>query len=284
MQNLPTPSNLVYEEIEKNVGQYTIEPLYPGYGTTLGNALRRVLLSSLQGSALIAFPTKDVLHEFSTMPHVKEDVVDLILNLKLVRLKIDLEETEPVKFGLAVKGEKIITAGDFNTPTGVEIINKNLSLLTLTDDAASVEMSVYAKKGRGLVPLEMREDEKFEIGTIALDASFCPVVDVGYEITNVRVGQMTNFDKLILKITTDGTISPNEAYGQSIEILKQQIDAISNFDKKPEPAAEADQGEIEKKDKAVELTDEAADKELLTETVGEAKGTKKRKLKNENNS
>ncbi|OGE89046.1 MAG: DNA-directed RNA polymerase subunit alpha [Candidatus Doudnabacteria bacterium RIFCSPLOWO2_02_FULL_49_13] len=221
MENIQLPKKVSFEDLGDHKYRVVMEPLYPGYGVTLGNSLRRVLLSSLPGAAVVAVKIKGVDHEFSTVPNVKEDVIEIILNLKQVRLK--LHSDQPVRLELKVKGEKAVTAGDFKKNSDVEIINSDMHLATLDGKSAELEMEVVVQKGRGYVPVEQRENEKLEIGMIAVDAIYSPVRRVNYEINNVRVGQITNYDELILDLETDGTVSGEDAIDQASSILMQHF-------------------------------------------------------------
>jgi DNA-directed RNA polymerase subunit alpha len=217
MENIPLPKKVSFEDLGNNKYKLVMEPLYPGYGVTLGNSLRRVLLSSLPGAAVVAVKIKGVDHEFSTIPNVKEDVIEIILNLKQMRMKV--HSAEPVKMELKVKGEKVVTAGDFKKNADVEIVTPDLHLATLDNKNADFEMEVIVQAGRGYVPVEQREHEKYEIGMIAVDAIYTPIKVVNYEINNVRVGQITNYDELILTIETDGTITGRDAIDQAASVL-----------------------------------------------------------------
>jgi DNA-directed RNA polymerase subunit alpha len=217
MEMLPLPQNVTSEQLSATRARIIIEPCYPGYGTTLGNALRRVLLSSLPGAAVTAVKIKGVDHEFSSLPGISEDVVDILLNIKQIRLKIFV--SEPVKLTLRVNGEKQVTAGDIETTSDVQILNPELHLMTLTDKKASIDMELTAQQGRGYVPVESRDKEKLDIGVIAVDAIYSPVRRVGYAVENMRVGQMTNYEKLIMDVETDGGLTPLEAVKQASQIL-----------------------------------------------------------------
>src|SRR6185436_9952103 len=217
MENIHLPKKVTFEELGNNKYKVGMEPLYPDYGVTLGNSLRRVLLSSLPGAAVTSVKIKGVDHEFSTIPNVKEDVIEIILNLKQMRMK--MHSSEPVKLELKVKGEKAVTAADFKKNADVEIINQDLHIATLDNKGAELDMEVIVSAGRGYIPVEQREHEKLEIGMIAVDAIYTPVKIVNYDINNVRVGQITNYDELILTIETDGTISGRDAIDQSAKIL-----------------------------------------------------------------
>lgn len=211
------PENVTIEKEKRNTATFSIYPYHPGYGPTVGNALRRVLLSSLPGAAITHVKIEGVDHEFSTLPGVKEDIVTLILNLKRIRLSLASEERVTLK--LAAAGEKKITAKDFAAPPNVNIVNKSAPVATLTDKKAKLEMSCTVEKGRGYVPWETREHEQREIGVMALDAIFTPVKRVSFRVENVRVGQATDYHKLIMTVATDGTITPKEALNQAASIL-----------------------------------------------------------------
>jgi DNA-directed RNA polymerase subunit alpha len=198
----------------------------PGYGTTIGNALRRVLLSSLPGAAVTAVRIKGVEHEFSTMANVKEDVLEIILNLKSLRLKCYAEE--PVKLALSVKGEKIVTAADFEKNADVEIINPEMTIATLTDKNASLELEVTVAQGRGYRTTEERIKEKLDLGTIAIDALYNPVVNVSYKVEETRLGEKTDYDKLTLTIETDGTMDALEACRTSVSVLLDHLSLIKD--------------------------------------------------------
>jgi DNA-directed RNA polymerase subunit alpha len=217
MENIPLPKKVSFEDLGDNKYKLVMEPLYPGYGVTLGNSLRRVLLSSLPGAAVTAVKIKGVDHEFSTIQNVKEDVIEIILNLKQLRMKI--HSAEPVKLELKVKGEKAVTGADFKKNAEVEIVNPDLHIATLDNKNAELDMEVIVSQGRGYVPVEQREHEKLEIGMIAVDAIYTPVKIVNYDINNVRVGQITNYDELILTIETDGTITGRDAIDQAASVL-----------------------------------------------------------------
>lgn len=195
----------------------TIEPLHHGYGTTIGNALRRVLLSSLPGAAVTAMKVKGAQHEFSALNGVKEDVLDIMLNLKKLRLKVHTEESVILK--LSVKKEGEVTAADIEANADVEIINPELVIATVTDKSAGFDMEITVSRGRGFLPTEEREEAPTEIGVIAIDAMFSPVRTVGLKVENTRVGEITNYDKLLMTIATDGSITPQEAVEQATKIL-----------------------------------------------------------------
>ena len=216
-------------KVEKNTsdaGLFVIGPLPRGFGHTLGNTLRRVLLSSLPGAAISQVKFEGVPHQFSTIAGVKEDVVDLTLNLKQVRLKI--EGDQPVVLALSKKGPGKVTAGDISAPAGVEIVNKTLPLATLADKKTVLEAELIAEPGRGYVVSEERETK---IGVIALDCIFSPILNVSYKVEPVRVGQVSDYDQVILEVTTDKTIKPLEALTEASGILIRFFDRISLGDK-----------------------------------------------------
>lgn len=226
MERISLPTKLEYREGTKpNETILTIEPLYPGYGITLGIALRRVLLSSLVGGAVVAVKIKGATHEFSTLSYVKEDVVDLILNLKQLHFRVHTDET--VKVALHVKGEKEVRASDIETNQDVEVANPDGYICSLTNKNAQLEMELFVRRGRGYLPTEAREKEKLDIGTIAVDAIFTPIRNVGVRVENVRVGQMTTFNKIVLAIETDGSRTAEEAVREASSILIEQFQFLS---------------------------------------------------------
>lgn len=218
MENLILPTKIEIKEGESpNEGILTIEPCHQGYGTMLGNSLRRVLLSSLPGAAVTAVKMKGAQHEFSTLPNVKEDILEIILNLKLLRMRIHIDETLRLK--LFAKGVKDVKASDIKTTADVEIVNPDLHIATLTSKDGELDMELFVSRGRGYAPTEEREKTNAEIGVIVIDALYNPVRNVGFRVEPVRLGQITNYDKLIMNIETDGSVSPVDAIAQSIKIL-----------------------------------------------------------------
>ena len=207
----------------KNYGRYIIGPLESGYGITLGNALRRVLLSSLPGAAVTSIRVSDVHHEFSDIPHVREDMTQILLQLKQLRVKLTGEE--PVRLRLGVRGEGTVTAADIQCPPEVEIINPDLYLFTVDNDKARLEVELTVEPGRGYSPADQRG--RLPIGELPVDAIFSPVRRCNYEVERARVGQMTNYDKLILEIWTDGTIRPQESLSKAARILGQHFQLVS---------------------------------------------------------
>lgn len=222
--SISLPANIEIKQDKDNRAKITIEPCYPGYGVTLGNSLRRVLLSSIEGSAITSFKIVGVKHEFSSLPNVKEDVIEMMLNFKLIRLKVFSDE--PVVLNLKVKGEKVVTAKDIEKNSQVEIANPDQVICTLTDKNSEIEMELIAQKGYGYVTVEKREKEKVDIGTIIIDAIYSPVLNVAFDIENVRVGERTDYERLILKVSTDGTITSQDALGQAANILVEQFNFV----------------------------------------------------------
>ncbi len=228
MEPILLPSKIKFSRGERpHEGTLTVEPCTPGYGTTLGNALRRVLLSSLSGAAVIAVKIKGADHEFSTLPHVKEDVLDIILNLKGLRMKLFSEE--PIKISLMVKGDHLVTGKDFKKDAQVEIVNGDHPIATITDPAGGLEMEAWIGPGRGYQTTEERSKEKLELGTIAIDALYSPVLNVSYKVEQTRVGEKTDFDKLILRIETDGTVDPLDALQQASKTLMEYVGVLQTL-------------------------------------------------------
>ena len=208
-------------------GLYEIDGLYPGYGHTLGNSLRRIILSSLVGSAITSIKIAGISHEFSVIPGVKEDAITILLNLKKVRIR--MVSDEPQVLTLKIKGAKDVTAGDIKLPGGVEILNPELIIATMTDKNAEIDMEIHVEKGLGFVPKETLQKNRVDIGYITLDAIFSPIRRVSYEVENMRVGDRTDFNRLKIFIETDGTIAPKEALEKSIETMINQLRAIVGF-------------------------------------------------------
>ena len=212
----------------ESVGVFEISNLYTGYGVTLGNALRRVLLSSLPGAAVTQIKIKGVKHEFSTISGVLEDVVDIMLNIKKIRFSFFADE--PQILSLKKKGEGIVTAADIQVSSQVIVKNPSAHIATLTAKDSEIEMEFTIEKGLGYVPAEFRKSEKLPIGAIALDAIFTPVVNVNFEATNMRVGDRTDYNKLTLTIETDKTISPSRALHKAANILKDHLQIVSDIE------------------------------------------------------
>ncbi|MCD6442236.1 DNA-directed RNA polymerase subunit alpha, partial [bacterium] len=202
---------------------------YPGYGITWGNALRRVLLTSLSGAAVVSVKIKGIKHEFSSIPYVYQDVLDIILNLKSLRLKIFSENDDPIKLRLKAVGKKKVYASDIEKSANVEITNPDLLIADLTDKKAKLEMEIWVAKGYGWVPSEAKTREDLDIGTIVVDSIFTPILQVSINIENVRVGGRTDYDRLILGIETDGTISPLGAGLKAMQLLNEQFSYLSEL-------------------------------------------------------
>ena len=204
---------------------FAIEPLHAGYGNTLGNSLRRVLLSSIEGAAIVAFRIEGATHEFTTVEGVKEDVVDIMLNLKNVRLKVHSDQ--PVELRLEKKGAGVITAGDIKTTADVEVINKDQVIATIDDPKKTVVIDLVVEAGRGYRTIEESSESRLHSDMIALDAVFSPVLRVRYKVDNTRVGQETNLDKLLLVVDTDGSLSPREAFEEAAAVLVNKYTALA---------------------------------------------------------
>lgn len=219
---LPPKPKIVLEKDNRAVIE--IEGLYPGYGHTIGNGLRRILLSSLRGAAITSVKIDGVGHEFSTIEGVAEDVVDITLNLKQVRFR--LHEDGPFLISLSAGGEREAVAADFKVPSQMEVVSPDVHIATLTAKKARLEIEATVEAGFGYVPVEARSKDKVEVGTIALDAAFSPVRHVNYEVENMRVGDRTDYNRLRLTIETDGSVTPREAFTRSAEILTDQFAAL----------------------------------------------------------
>ncbi|PLX98590.1 MAG: DNA-directed RNA polymerase subunit alpha [Desulfuromonas sp.] len=228
-RDLIKPKRLQVESdsLSEIYGKFTAEPFERGFGTTMGNSLRRILLSSLQGAAIVSVRIKGVLHEFSTIPGVTEDVTDIILNLKGVRLKLHSMDSRNIR--IVKKGAGQITAADIITDSNVEVLNPEHHIATCGKDA-DLEMEMVVSMGKGYVPAERNRDEKAPVGTIPIDAIFSPIKKVNFAVTNARVGQITDYDKLALELYTDGSVSPDDAVAYAAKILKEQLQIFINFD------------------------------------------------------
>lgn len=229
MQKFSLPQSPKIVKNEENSATIEIDSLYPGFGTTLGNALRRVLLSSIPGSAITTVKIAGVDHEFSTMPNVLEDVIHVLLNLKQMRFKLYKEENVTIK--LSVKGEKNVTAGDFDVPTGdIEIVNPDLHIATLTDKKSNLEIEVEVTPGVGYEPIERRRNDKLPVGSIAVDAIYTPIRKVKFTVENMRVGDRTDFNRLVFEIETDGSIRPEAAFKKAVDILDEHVKIIGEIE------------------------------------------------------
>jgi DNA-directed RNA polymerase subunit alpha len=229
-RELIKPKRLEVDErsLTPTYGKFTGEPFERGYGITVGNAIRRVLLSSLQGASVVGLRIGGVLHEFSTIAGVTEDVTDIVLNLKEVRVKLHDGATEEVAH-LRVKGEREVTAGDIQAGPNVEILNPHQRIATLGKDA-DLDMEIVIRVGRGYVPAERNKREEDPVGTIPIDAIFSPVTKVNFTVTNARVGQRTDYDRLTLEVHTDGSVRPEDAVAYAARILQDQLSIFVNFE------------------------------------------------------
>jgi DNA-directed RNA polymerase subunit alpha len=244
---LPSKPRVVVEE--GNKGVFEIDGLSPGYGHTLGNSLRRIILSSIPGASLTSIKIEGVSHEFSTLDGIKEDVIVMILNLKKVRFKMISDEPQTVN--LSIKGPKEVLASDIKTGGQVEILNPELHIAEVTGKVnLNIEMRI--EKGLGFIAKEMIQKDKVDIGTIAVDAIFTPIRRVSYEVENMRVGDNTNHNRLRISIETDGTLTPREALSQSIAIMIHQLKAIIDF-KEEEEVKEVPEKKSKKEDKEEDI-------------------------------
>ena len=235
-------------EVEKETltlfyGKFTAEPFERGFGITIGNSLRRILLSSLQGAAITSVKIDGVLHEFSTIPGTKEDVTEIILNLKEVRLKLHTEGPKTIR--VKAEGAKVLKAGDILTNDAVEVLNSDHYIATLSRDS-KLSMEMVVKMGRGYVPAERNKEEGQPIGTIPMDAIFSPIKKVNYTVTNARVGQVTDYDKLTLEVWTDGSLNPEEAVAHAAKILKDQLSIFITFEEEEETEISCPEDEEER--------------------------------------
>ncbi|MEI6214776.1 MAG: DNA-directed RNA polymerase subunit alpha [Desulfuromonadales bacterium] len=241
-RELIKPKQLQVEKdsLSNTYGKFFAEPFERGFGTTLGNSLRRILLSSLQGAAITSVKIKGVLHEFSAIQGVTEDVTDIILNLKGVRLRLHTAEGAVIR--IKQKGTGVITAADISTGHNVEVMNPEHYIATCGKDA-DLEVEMTVKMGKGYVSADRNRDEKSPVGTIPIDSIYTPIKKVNFSVTNARVGQMTDYDKLNLEVWTDGSVRPEDAVAYSAKILKEQLSIFINFDEDCEPEVSGDNQE-----------------------------------------
>lgn len=248
---LPSKPKVVKEE--DCTGMYEIDGLYPGYGHTLGNSLRRIILSSLPGAAITQVKIDGAEHEFSVIDGIKEDVITILLNLKRVRLA--LHGDEAVTIQLKANKEGIVTAGMIDAPSQIEILNPDQHIAEITQKGVTLDIEMTVERGLGYVPREVHQKDKVEIGTIALDAVFTPIRRVNYEVENMRVGDRTDYNRLRVFVETDGTVSPREALEKSIEIMIHQLKAVIGF-----------QEEVVVEEVAEEAVEDAADESDVLKT------------------
>jgi len=251
MIKITLPDKIDIKDLKDNHYEVVMEPFFPGFGVTVANSLRRVLLSSLEGAAVTSFKVEGAQHEFDSVDGVKEDLVEIMLNLKQLRLKCFSDE--PVKLTIDVKGEKEVKASDIKKNADVEIMNPDLVIATVTDKNTKLSMEITVEKGRGYVTVEQRdESKKLEISNVAIDSSFSPVLNVGYKMDNVRVGEMTNYEKVTMDIVTDGTIDAKVAISRASKILEDHFSLFiqeSSEEEKPKKAAKKASSKEKKEDK-----------------------------------
>jgi len=258
--NLP---QIEEEKIDPQHSKFIIEPLYPGYGATIGNSLRRVLLSSIIGAAPTSFKIEGISHEFSSIPHAKEDVVEIIMNLKGIAAKSFSDE--PVVIEISKKGPAVVTAKDFKANSNVEILNPDAHIITL-DKGADFNMEVTIEKGRGFKTVSIETSEKNEIGRIVVDSLFSPVQRVSIAVEDTRVGQMTNYDKLTLEVVTNGTITPKDALDDASAVLVEHYNSfILGTPEVVAPAVVAEDGEVTEDEVMSDDTDEVNSKTKIEE-------------------
>ena len=272
MQKITLPEKPKIIKEEGNLAVFEIKSCYPSYGTTIGNAFRRVLLSSLTGASITAVKIKGVDHEFSTIPGVMEDVVEIILNIKKVKFRMFTDD--PVKLTLKSNGEGEVKASEIKGTNDVEVVDKEAYIATVTDKNEKLEMEIQVEKGVGYVPIEYQSKNGLEIGNIAMDAIFTPVKKVNYKVKNMRVGEMTNYDKLILEIETDGSITPEEAFKEAARLL------VGHFNLFKEIVKETEVTEVlEKETKEIKMLQEKDKKEkFIKEKEGKEKDVLKTKV------
>ena len=222
------PPRIVHEEVDEHRGVFVIEPLDRGFGYTFGNSLRRVLLSSLEGAAVSSVKIEGVAHEFTTLPGVREDFTDIILNLKSLIVRLHGESPE-IEVYVSKRGPGVLTAADIDAPAELEILNPELEIANLSDKGR-LELTLTVSRGRGYVPAELNRGEQHTIGVIPVDSIFSPVRRVSYDVEAARVGQRTDYDKLRLDVTTDGSVDPRDAIGQAAEILIRQLAIFTDLE------------------------------------------------------
>lgn len=251
---LPSKPRIVSEEEFKGV--YEIDGLYPGYGHTLGNSLRRIILSSLPGAAVTSVKINGVSHEFSVIDGIKEDVITIIQNIKKIAFKMHSNEIFTVN--LKAKGEGVITAGNIEAPSQIEIMNPELIIATATTKSVALDIEMVVEQGLGFVPRDIHQKDRVEIGTISLDAIFTPIRRVSYEVENMRVGDRTDFNRLRISIETSGAMTPHDALQKSIQTMIEQLRAIVGFEESEPVVAEVKDKKSDSKKETAEV-----DKEFL---------------------
>ncbi len=267
MEELLLPRSISYTDLDQpHTAEVVITPCYHGYGTTLGNMLRRVLLSSLPGAAVTAVKIKGVSHEFSASEGLQEDVVQILLNLKKLRVRVHSDQ--PVKITLKHKGEGDVTGASIEDNADVDVINKDLVIAHSTDGSKEHEMEIIVQQGRGYVPVHEREEENLELGMIGVDAVYAPVEDVGYAVEMTRVGDITNYEKLTMRVQTDGSITPKEAVDQATKIMLDHLNIILAGASAAELEAEV-AGEVPPVEEEVEEGEEVPAEEVSAEETAE---------------
>lgn len=242
-RDLIKPKRLEASELTETYGKFVAEPFERGFGTTLGNSLRRILLSSLQGAAITSVRIKNVQHEFSSVPGVTEDVTDIILNLKGVKVRLHGHDARNVR--IVKKGAGAIKAGDIICDSNVEILNPDHHIASCGAET-DLEIDMVVALGKGYVSADKNRDDSAPVGTIPIDSIFTPIVKVNFTVSNARVGQITDYDKLTLEVRTDGSVKPEDAVAFAAKILKEQLQIFINFDESDEPAPEAEDSEKQK--------------------------------------
>lgn len=267
---LPNSIEFINSDVP-NMGKMVITPCHQGYGTTLGNALRRVLLSSLPGAAVESIKIKGVQHEFSSMEGVLEDTIEIILNIK--ELAVKSYSAEPVTLSLSKKGIGDITAGDFEKNSDIEIVNPDLKIATVTDKDLTFEMDIIVGQGRGYLPVAEKETKNLDLGTIAVDSLYTPIRDVGYSVEMTRVGDVTDYEKLTLSIETNGAITPKEAVSQATKILTDHFFLVAGATEKSNFSELSKEAVPNLKDDSVDLEVEEVKKEVKKEKKAKKKET-----------
>lgn len=272
---LPSKPKVVLEENFR--GMFEIDGLYPGYGHTLGNSLRRIILSSLPGAAITGVKIEGVSHEFSTIPGVEEDVITILLNLKRIRFAVATDESQIVT--LKAKGEATVTAGDLEIPGQVTILNPEQKIATINSKGTTLEMELIVERGLGYVSKETLQKERVEIGSLAIDAIFTPIRRVNYEVENMRVGDRTDFNRLRIFIETDGTVMPRAALEKSIEIMINQLKSIIGFKEEEMPESIVEMSDEEKESAVPEdAASSGMDNEALKTRVDSLDGLSSRTI------
>lgn len=264
-KNIYTPGVVSVDDHSSTSATFAVEPLHTGYGMTLGNSLRRVLLSSIAGAAVTAFRIQGVTHEFTSVPGVKEDVVDIMLALKGIRFKVFTDE--PQTLTISKKGKGPVTAGDIKTTADVEVVNTDHVIATIDDAKASFDLELTVETGRGYRPVDETAQRKSS-DMIAVDAIFSPVLRVRYKVENTRVGQMTNLDKLIITVDTDGTITPSDAFEEASAILVNQYTALAGQTRvEAAPTLTAEEAQDDSSEDSAELMTTIEDLNLSARTT-----------------